>query len=498
MNPRLESVLRGALSAVQTNALTPLYALPTTVRRRLAGTPIQIDGNTLDPELQLLLRVESLLPHTTKSDAATARTHLRTLTNLVSGTPTELHRVTALTVKGAAGQLGARLYVPRPTEVGLRPSGSRPTPADAGDRSSGSRSTPAESGARLAGSRSTSGESGQPGDRSDGPRSAAAEADAGRDVPSSAPGEADARPSGSLPASVEADARTDVPHSASAEVGAGADVSRSTSGEGGQVGDRPAPVGAGEEGERTGVPPRRGRSDGPGGLLVFFHGGGWVVGDLETHDGLCRAIAADAGIKVLSVDYRLAPEAPAPTAAEDAIAAFTWAVDHAEDLGVDPDLIAVGGDSAGGNLAAVVAQQCVWRGLPRPALQVLIYPAVDLVARRPSRDLFSEGFILTEHDIIWYRDHYTPDPTIRPDPIVSPLRAEDLSDLPPTYLTTAGFDPLRDEGIAYAQALTAAGNQVTHAHHPALTHGYANLLTLPGTTREAHTHLTTHLRKALH
>ncbi|MFD3405495.1 alpha/beta hydrolase [Kribbella sp. NPDC058693] len=234
------------------------------------------------------------------------------------------------------------------------------------------------------------------------------------------------------------------------------------------------------------------------GLLVFFHGGGWVVGDLNTHDALCRAIAADTGIRVLSVDYRLAPEAPAPTAAEDAIAAFTWAVEHADDLGVDPDLIAVGGDSAGGNLAAVVAQQTVRRGLPHPALQVLLYPAVDLVARRPSRDLFSEGFILSENDIIWYRDHYTPDPTLRPDPIVSPIRAKDLTGLPPTYLTTAGFDPLRDEGLEYAEALRAAGNPLTHIPHPTLCHGYANLLTVPGKIRQAHTHLTNYLKNALY
>ncbi|MGW6198144.1 alpha/beta hydrolase [Kribbella sp. NPDC055110] len=361
MNLRLDSVLRDAVTAVQANALNPLYALPAAVRRRLAGAPIQIDGNTLDPDLQLLLRVENLLPHTTKTDAATARTHFRNLCKLINGTPADLLRVTDLTVRGAVGQLGARLYIPR------------------------------------------------------------------------------------------ADSTTPEP-SASAS----------------------------------------------GGLLVFFHGGGWVVGDLGTHDALCRAIAADAGIRVLSVDYRLAPEAPAPTAAEDAIAAFTWAVEHAEDLGADPALVAVGGDSAGGNLAAVVAQQTVRRGLPQPALQVLLYPAVDLVARRPSRDLFSEGFILTEADIIWYRDLYTPDPTLRPDPIVSPLRAEDLTGLPPTYLTTAGFDPLRDEGLEYAAALTKAGNHLTHTHHKSLPHGHANLLTIPGTTRAALTHLTNHLRTTLH
>ncbi|RZT28747.1 acetyl esterase [Kribbella sp. VKM Ac-2569] len=352
MNLRLDSVLRDTATAVQANALVPLYALPAAVRRRLAGAPIQIDGNTLDPDVQLLLRIDNLLPRTTKTDAATARTRFRNLCKLITGTPADLLRVTDLTVRGAAGQLGARLYIPR------------------------------------------------------------------------------------------------------------GDVGR--------------------------------------GLLVYFHGGGWVVGDLGTHDAFCRAVAADSGVRVLSVDYRLAPEAPAPTAAEDAIAAFTWAVDHAEDLGADPTLVAVGGDSAGGNLAAVVAQQTVRRGLPQPALQVLLYPAVDLVARRPSRDLFSEGFILTEEDIIWYRDLYTPDPTLRPDPIVSPLRAEDLTGLPPTYLTTAGFDPLRDEGLDYATALTAAGNDLTHTHHKSLPHGHANLLTVPGTTREAQTHLTNHLRTTLH
>ncbi|GAA3098546.1 acetyl esterase [Kribbella aluminosa] len=366
MNLRLDSVLRDTVSAVQANALAPLYALPAAVRRRLAGAPIQIDGNTLDPDIQLLLRIDNLLPDTTKTDAATARAHFRQLCKLIPGTPAEVQRVTELTVRGADGQLGARLYVPRGAGAGL----------------------------------------------------------------------------------------------------------------GSNAGDVPGEVGRG--------------------LLVFFHGGGWVVGDLETHDAVCRSIAADAGIRVLSVDYRLAPEAPAPTAAEDAIAAFTWAVDHAEDLGVDPALVAVGGDSAGGNLAAVVAQQTVRRDLPHPALQVLLYPAVDLVARRPSRDLFSEGFILTEADIIWYRDHYTPDPTLRPDPIVSPLRAEDLTGLPPTYLTTAGFDPLRDEGREYAAALAAAGNALTHTHHPTLPHGHTNLLTVPGTTRQAHTHLTNHLKSALH
>ncbi|MFD7160392.1 alpha/beta hydrolase [Kribbella sp. NPDC059898] len=453
MNLRLDSVLRDTLNAsalrdtlnaVQANALAPLYALPPAVRRRLAGAPIQIDGNTLDPDIQLLLRLDNLLPHTTKTDAATARAHFRQLCKLIPGTPAEVQRVTDLTVRGAAGQLGARLYTPRPG-----PTTTQPAHGPSTNAGTSSTTPPTQAGGptALAGAGGPGGPAGST--ASTGPASSAAAA--GPSGPTAPAGQ-----------STSAEAAKDAARAASA-----ASTGRAS---------------------RDGI----GR-----GLLVFFHGGGWVVGDLDTHDAVCRSIAAEAGIRVLSVDYRLAPEAPAPTAAEDAIAAFTWAVDHAEDLGVDPNLVAVGGDSAGGNLAAVVAQQTVRRDLPHPALQVLLYPGVDLVARRPSRDLFSEGFILTEEDIIWYRDMYTPDPALRPDPIVSPLRAEDLTGLPPTYLTTAGFDPLRDEGRDYAQALQAAGNPLTHIHHPTLPHGHTNLLTLPGPTRQAHTHLTNHLRDTL-
>jgi acetyl esterase len=249
----------------------------------------------------------------------------------------------------------------------------------------------------------------------------------------------------------------------------------------------------GQLGARLYVPRNAGR-----GLLVFFHGGGWVVGDLDSHDAYCRDVAVEAGLRVLSVDYRLAPEAEAPVAAEDAIAAFSWAVEHAEDLGVDPTLVAVGGDSAGGNLAAVVAQQSVLRGLPAPALQLLLYPALDLVGRRPSRDLFGEGFFLTEDDIIWYREHYTPDPAIRSSPLVSPLLASDLSGLCPAHIVTAGFDPLRDEGNEYADLLSAAGVPVTHICEPDMVHGFANILALGGQTRTAQLRITTHLHEALH
>jgi acetyl esterase len=353
VNRRVETLLRTALDTVQGSALKPVTALPPALRRRLAGAPIQIDGNVLDPDLQLLLRLEGLLPSATKQSVATARANLVTMTKLVAGHPRELLRVTELTVRGADGQLGARLYVPR----------------------------------------------------------------------------------------------------AAPSLG--------------------------------------------GGLLVFFHGGGWVVGDLNSHDAYCRTLADEAGIRVLSVDYRLAPEAEAPVAAEDAIAAFNWAMEHAEDLGADPAYVGVGGDSAGGNLAAVVAQQCVRRNLPAPAHQILIYPALDLTSRRPSRDLFGEGFFLTEADILWYQDHYTPDPAIRSSPLVSPLLTEDLTGLAPAHVVTAGFDPLRDEGNEYATRLTDSGVPTTHLCEPAMVHGFANILALPGETQSARQRLSTAIRQAL-
>lgn len=353
VNRRVDALVRTALGPVQGRALRPLTALPPALRRRLAGPPVQIDGNVLDPDLQLVLRLENLLPSTPKDSVPTARAHLLTLARLVAGPLLPMRRVTELTVRGADGQLGARLYVPR-----------------------------------------------------------------------SAP-------------------------------------------------------------------------DTLGGLLVFFHGGGWVVGDLDSHDAYCRELAEEAGVRVLSVDYRLAPEAEAPVAALDALAAFEWAVQHAEDLGADPARVGVGGDSAGGNLAAVVAQQCASQGLPAPALQLLIYPAVDLVGRRPSRDLFGEGFFLTEHDINWYRDHYTPDPAVRPDPMVSPIYAEDLSGLAPAYVVTAGFDPLRDEGNEYAGRLRAAGVAVEHVCEPGMVHGFASIIGLDGEVRAARLRIAAAVRRAL-
>jgi acetyl esterase len=220
-------------------------------------------------------------------------------------------------------------------------------------------------------------------------------------------------------------------------------------------------------------------------LLVYYHGGGFVLGGLDTHDNLCRLLARDAEVRVLSVDYRLAPEHRFPAGPADAFAAFQYAARHAEQLGADGSAIAVGGDSAGGNLAAVTSYRALRSGGPRPAFQLLFYPATDLVNRYPSRDLFAEGFFLTDEDIEWFDGHYCPDRARRTDPLASPLLAEDLGGMPPTYLATAGFDPLRDEGEAYGQRLREAGVPVALHCHTDLIHGYVNFIGVGRRFREA-------------
>jgi acetyl esterase/lipase len=210
-------------------------------------------------------------------------------------------------------------------------------------------------------------------------------------------------------------------------------------------------------------------------LIVYFHGGGWTIGDLDTHDGVCRFLAANAATTVLSVGYRLAPEHPFPAAVEDAFAAFRWAAAENARLGADRDRIAVAGDSAGGNLAAAVSLLARDGDGPSPAMQALIYPVTDAVGGQPSRDLFADGFLLTKADMDWFERHYLPQGVERADPRVSLLRAADLSGLPPAYVTTAGFDPLRDEGEAYATRMREAGARVALRRHPGLIHGFANM-----------------------
>lgn len=233
-----------------------------------------------------------------------------------------------------------------------------------------------------------------------------------------------------------------------------------------------------------GVPARlytpRGLPDGSP-LLVFYHGGGWVIGDLGTHDTVCRYLAVHAEVRVLSVDYRLAPEHRYPAAADDALTAYAYAAADAGALGADPDAIAVGGDSAGGNLAAVVGALAD----RRPGFALLLYPATDMTVRRRSRELFGDGFYLTDADMVWFSDHYCPDVGRRAEPKASPLLAEDLSEFPATYLVTAGFDPLRDEGEAFAKRLAEAGVPVALRRQDDLFHGFANTWSLGGRFQEA-------------
>jgi acetyl esterase len=220
-------------------------------------------------------------------------------------------------------------------------------------------------------------------------------------------------------------------------------------------------------------------------LTIYFHGGGWVVGDLETHDGVCRFLAASAGTAVLAIDYRLAPEHPFPAAVEDAWAAFAWAAVNVAELGVDPARIGVAGDSAGANLAAVVSLLARAGGGAMPAMQLLIYPPTDAAGDFPSRRTFAEGFLLTKGDSDAFERHYLSPGTDAADPRASILLAPDLTGLPPAYVATAGFDPLRDEGEAYALRMREAGVQVALRRHPGLVHSFANHTAISRTARGA-------------
>jgi acetyl esterase len=245
-----------------------------------------------------------------------------------------------------------------------------------------------------------------------------------------------------------------------------------------RVEDLVVPGPAGEIPARLYVAP--GNAPEPQPLLVYYHGGGWVIGDLETHDGLCRFLAVHAGCRVLSVDYRLAPEHPFPAAVEDAFAAFSWAAEQASKLGADPARIAVAGDSAGGNLAAAVSI-LAREGEAQPAMQLLLYPPTDAVGGSASRDIFAEGFLLTKGDMEWFEAHYIPDGCEESDPRISMMRAADLAGLPPAYVATAGFDPLRDEGEIYAERMREAGTRVALRRYPGLIHGFASLTAIsPG------------------
>jgi len=208
--------------------------------------------------------------------------------------------------------------------------------------------------------------------------------------------------------------------------------------------------------------------------VLYFHGGGWVIGSLEAYDLPCRFFCARSGCAVVAVDYRLAPEHKFPAGLDDAVASFRWLAANAEEMGIDAGRIVVAGDSAGATLAAVVAQ--LVRGEARtPCLQWLIYPATDLAAETPSHISCGEGFLLTRSDMEWFHGLYLSNVSEAADPRVSPLRAADLAGLPPALVFTAGLDPLRDEGQAYADKLMAAGVKTVHREFDSLIHGYVGM-----------------------
>lgn len=206
--------------------------------------------------------------------------------------------------------------------------------------------------------------------------------------------------------------------------------------------------------------------------LVYYHGGGWVIGDLDTHDGLCRHLANEAGVRVIAVHYRLAPDHKYPAAVDDAMAALVWVEANAASLGIDANRLAVGGDSAGGALAAIVAQQAKARGGPKIAYQMLFFPVTQIGEETVSLNEFAEGYLLDRATLLWFYEHYLPDDADRSDPRVSPLKAEELAGLPPAYVMLAGFDPLHDEGLAYAERLREAGVEVQVADYPDMVHDF--------------------------
>ncbi len=235
--------------------------------------------------------------------------------------------------------------------------------------------------------------------------------------------------------------------------------------------DRRVPVDGGEIDVRVYRPATEGELP----VLVYFHGGGWVIGCIRTHDALCRALANASGFAVVAVDYRLAPEHRYPTAVEDCWAATRWVADNAEELGVDPHRLVVGGDSAGGNLAAVVALLARDRGGLELAGQILVYPITDCDLDTPSSLTNAEGYNLTRAAMRWFWDHYLPEEKRRKEPLASPLQADSLAGLAPALVQTAEFDPLRDEGEAYAHRLIEAGVDATLTRYDGLIHGYIRM-----------------------
>jgi len=238
-------------------------------------------------------------------------------------------------------------------------------------------------------------------------------------------------------------------------------------------------------------------AEGPLPAVVYFHGGGWVVGSLDSHDEVCRLLSKLSGCALVSVDYRLAPEAPFPEPVEDAYAATCWIAEHAEDLQLDATRLGVAGDSAGGNLAAVVSLLARERTGPALGFQALIYPVVQFDFSRVSYQQNGKGYLLEVETMEWFRELYLPEPAHRTDPRAAPLRAPDLRGLPPALVLTAEFDPLRDEGDDYADRLREAGVEVIHRKCPGMIHGFVALAEVVPAAREALTDVARALGVAL-
>ena len=240
--------------------------------------------------------------------------------------------------------------------------------------------------------------------------------------------------------------------------------------------------------------------EGPFGVTMFFHGGGFVSGSLDSHDQMCRELATEASVAVVAVDYRLAPDHPFPAAVEDAYAATEWTAENAGEFGGDPDRLAVTGDSAGGNLAAAVAHMARDRDGPELAYQALLYPTVSPDADWDSVEENGEGYFITAEDLEWFSEQYFEDDADRQDPYAAPLLADDFEGLPPATVVTGGFDPLRDEGVAYAERLEEAGVDVTHRHYDDAIHAFVQLAPDPfgfERSNEAFEAISADLRKAL-
>jgi acetyl esterase len=231
-------------------------------------------------------------------------------------------------------------------------------------------------------------------------------------------------------------------------------------------------------------------------VLLFFHGGGWVLGDLDTHDPLCRALTKGARCVTVAVDYRLAPEHKFPAALDDCYAASKWVAQHGSEIGVNPAHLAVGGDSAGGNLAAAVSLMARDRKDLGVGYQLLMYPALDASLQTKSMNEFAEGYLLTRSDMAWFWGHYLRGDTDRSDLYACPVAAKDLTGLPPAMVITAEFDPLRDEGEAYARRLQEAYVHVTLKRCEGVTHGFMSMATIVDQGRKAIDDAASHLRAA--